>query len=41
MKKIVLIIMVALFLALNLSALTWNGFNPSNFNAYATPDDPK
>ncbi len=39
MKKVVLIVMVALFLAVNLTALSWNGFQPSNWNVYASGDD--
>jgi hypothetical protein len=41
MKKIILLIAVALVLTLSLTALTWGGFDLGKMVVYGTNDDPK
>lgn len=41
MKKLLLLIMVAMYLVLNLSALTWGGVRLNNWYVFDTESKPK
>jgi len=41
MKRLLLLIMIAVWLVMNLSALTWGGVKLSNWYVYDTESKPK